>query len=187
MTKQQTMTINEPEISELPGVGPATAEKLASSGYDSVMSIAVATPGQLTDASGISEAVARKMIQAAREMLDMGFMSGDEVLAKRQSVNKISVGAKSFDVLMGGGFETGSITECFGEFGSGKTQIGHILADAAWRSRAFALAMAAPVSTMLGRSTGWSAASTASSSPTRRTATSTRASSTSWSPAPATR
>ncbi len=124
----QTMTIQEPSISELPGVGPATAEKLASTGYDTVMSIAVATPGELTDASGVSEAAARKMIGAARDMLDMGFMSGDEILAKRQAVNKISVGAKSFDALLGGGFETGSITECFGEFGSGKTQIGHILA-----------------------------------------------------------
>ena len=28
---------------------------------------------------------------------------------------------------MGGGFESGAITECFGEFGSGKTQIGHLL------------------------------------------------------------
>jgi DNA repair protein RadA len=128
MTEQITMTIQEPSINELPGVGPATAEKLASTGFDTVMSIAVATPGELTDASGVSEAAARKMIQAARQMLDMGFVSGEEILAKRQSVNKISVGAKSFDKLMGGGFETGSITECFGEYGSGKTQIGHILA-----------------------------------------------------------
>ncbi len=125
---QQLMTIQEPSINELPGVGPATAEKLAAGGFDTVMGIAVATPGELTDASGVSESAARKMIQAARQMLDMGFVSGEEVLEKRKSVNKISVGSASFDKLMGGGFETGSITECFGEFGSGKTQIGHILA-----------------------------------------------------------
>lgn len=126
MTEQ--MTVEEPTIDQLPGVGPATAEKLASGGFDTVMSIAVATPGELTDASGVSEAAARKMIQAARQMLDMGFVSGTEVLEKRQSVNKISIGSDSFDKLMGGGFETGSITECFGEFGSGKTQVAHILA-----------------------------------------------------------
>ncbi len=128
MTKEDSTTIKEPQLSELPGVGPATTEKLASAGFDTVLSIAVATPGQLTDASGVTEAAARKIIRAARDLMDMGFMSGVDVLEKRKSVNKISVGAASFDALMGGGFETGSITECFGEFGSGKTQIGHILA-----------------------------------------------------------
>jgi len=125
---QQLMAIEEPTLDQLPGVGPATAEKLVGGGFDTVIAIAVATPGELTDASGVSEAAARKMIQAARQMLDMGFISGEDVLEKRKSVNKISVGSPSFDALMGGGFETGSITECFGEFGSGKTQIGHILA-----------------------------------------------------------
>ena len=122
------MTIQEPTISQLPGVGPATADKLASAGFDTVLSVAVATPGQLTEASGVTESASRKMIQAARELLDMGFTSGEEILKKRQTVNKIKVGAKSFDKLLGGGFETGSITEAFGEYGSGKTQIGHILA-----------------------------------------------------------
>ncbi|MFT4304296.1 MAG: DNA repair and recombination protein RadA [Candidatus Woesearchaeota archaeon] len=116
------------DISNLPGVGPATAEKLRESGFDTVMAIAVSTPGLLVDASGVSETVARKMINAAREVLDMGFESGLDVLQKRQRVSKITTGSKAFDDLMGGGFETGAITECFGEFGSGKTQVGHILA-----------------------------------------------------------
>ena len=46
----------------------------------------------------------------------------------RQTVSKLSTGSENFNNLMGGGFETGAITECFGEFGSGKTQIGHLLA-----------------------------------------------------------
>ena len=41
---------------------------------------------------------------------------------------KLSRGSKAFDALVGGGFESGALTECFGEFGTGKTQIGHILA-----------------------------------------------------------
>ena len=115
-------------IDILPGVGPATAEKLRESGYETVMSVAVATPGMLVDASGVSESVARKMINAARQVFDMGFVSGLDVLEKRKQVSKVSVGCKVFDDLMGGGFESGAITEAFGEFGSGKTQIGHILA-----------------------------------------------------------
>ena len=115
-------------LEDLPGVGAATAEKLMSCGYDNLIAVAVATPGQLVDASGVSEAVARKMVNSAREMLDMGFESGNDVLKKREKVIRITTGSKAFDAIMNGGFETGAITECFGEFGSGKTQVGHALA-----------------------------------------------------------
>ena len=114
-------------IIDLPGVGAATAEKLEAVGYRDLMSVAVATPAELLDASGVSAAVAKRMIAAARASLDMGFESGDELLKRRSLVQKISTGSRAFDDLVGGGFESRAITECFGEFGSGKTQIGHIL------------------------------------------------------------
>jgi DNA repair protein RadA len=114
-------------LEDLPGVGAATAQKLRECGFNEPLAIAVATPGELVEASGVSEAVARKMINAARDTMDMGFESGDDLLKKRERVIKISTGSESFDAMMGGGFETGAITECFGEFGSGKTQIGNIL------------------------------------------------------------
>jgi DNA repair protein RadA len=115
-------------IIDLPGVGAATAEKLETVGYRDIMSIAVATPGELIDASGMSQASAKKMIATARTSLDMGFESGIDLLKKRELVERIPTGSKAFNDLVGGGFETAAITECFGEFGSGKTQIGHILA-----------------------------------------------------------
>ena len=115
-------------LNDLPGVGAATMEKLVDSGYDTVMSIAVASPGQLVDATGVGESAARKMIKFARDALEMGFEDGESLLKKRELVQKVSTGSVAFDTLMGGGFETGAITECFGEFGSGKTQVGHILA-----------------------------------------------------------
>ena len=109
-------------VQDLPGVGAATAEKLVDAGYNNIMSIAVASPGELVDAAGVSEASARKMINFARNKLDMGFESGEDLLKKRAKVEKIKTGSKSFDELLGGGFETASIVECFGEFGSGKTR-----------------------------------------------------------------
>ncbi|MBW3023325.1 DNA repair and recombination protein RadA [Candidatus Woesearchaeota archaeon] len=128
-----TLPVNKKieNIKDLPGVGAATAEKLLASGYDTLMSIAVSSPGQLVEASGVSESVSRKMIQAAREALDMGFESGEALLKRREKVTKISTGSEAFDKILDGGIETGAITECFGEFGSGKTQIGHILAVSA--------------------------------------------------------
>jgi len=114
-------------LTDLPGVGAATAEKLEQAGYRDLMSIAVCTIGELVEVGGVTEAVARKMINAARDSMKMGFETGTEVLKKRELVNKLSTGSAAFDQLLGGGFETSAITECFGEFGSGKTQVGHNL------------------------------------------------------------
>jgi len=116
------------KLSDLPGVGPATVEKLETVGYRDLMSIAVATPGELIEVTGMAQSAAKKIIAAARTSLEMGFESGIDILKKRELVMKLTTGSEALDQLMGGGFETGAITECFGEFGSGKTQIGHVLA-----------------------------------------------------------
>lgn len=41
---------------------------------------------------------------------------------------QLTTGSKELDKLLGGGIETGSITEIFGEFRTGKTQLCHTLA-----------------------------------------------------------
>ena len=120
--------MGEMKIEDLPGVGAATAEKLKDAGYSNLMALAVATPGELVESAGVGEAVCRKIINAARNNLDMGFTSGDELLAKRGLVIRISTGSNAFNELVGGGFESGSITECYGAFGSGKTALAHQLA-----------------------------------------------------------
>ena len=118
----------EKNLADLPGVGPATVEKLEMVGLTDLMSVAVATVGEIVDATGMTDAAAKRVIATARASLEMGFESGEEVLKKREQIIRISTGSKSFDNLMEGGFESAAITECFGEFGSGKTQIGHVLA-----------------------------------------------------------
>ncbi len=115
-------------IYDLPGVGAATAEKLMSVGYTDLMSIAVASPAELVEATAMGDALAKKLIAVARSSLDMGFESGEELLKRRERVIRLKTGSNAFDNLIGGGFETGAIVECFGEFGSGKTQFGHVLA-----------------------------------------------------------
>jgi DNA repair protein RadA len=107
-------------IEDLPGVGAATAEKLRLVGFSELMNIAVATPGELIDSTGMNSATAKKIIAAARTALDMGFESGDALLKKRSSVIKITTSSKAFDALVGGGFETRAITECFGQYGCAK-------------------------------------------------------------------
>ncbi len=121
--------MNATDIEELPGVGPATADKLRDAGYTDLMAIAVTAPQALADAAEIGASTAQKIIAAAREAADIGgFETGEALLEKRRTVGKLTSGAKALNELLGGGFETQAISELFGEFGSGKTQIAHQLA-----------------------------------------------------------
>jgi len=116
-------------IEELPGVGPATLEKLREAGYDDLLSIAVASPSDLAESVDVGVTTAQKIISAARKAADVGgFETGDVLLERRRGLKKILSGSEALDELLGGGLETQAITEAFGEFGSGKTQLAHQLA-----------------------------------------------------------
>jgi len=117
------------KLTDVPGIGPGIAAKLESAGVYDLMGLAVMSPGNLGDMAGVSEAVARKAIQAARNMMKLGFMTGDEFAKKREDVNYISTGSNNINALLGGrGVETRALTEAYGAFGSGKTQLGLTLA-----------------------------------------------------------
>jgi len=112
----------------LPGVGEATAEKLREAGYNTVESLAVATVAELREAAEVGEAQAKKIIAAARKAAEIGaFLTADKVLERRKTVGWITTGSKQLDALLGGGVETRAVTEVFGEFGSGKSQLAHQL------------------------------------------------------------
>jgi len=119
----------EPQLTDLPGIGPAVAAKLEAAGIYDLMSLAVMGPSELGELAGVGAAVARKIIQAARKMLDLGLMDGMEFSERRANLSYITTGSKSFDSLLGGkGVQSRAITEAFGAFGSGKTQLGLVLA-----------------------------------------------------------
>jgi len=111
------------EIEDLSGVGEATADKLREAGFKTVESIAVAAVGELMDATGMGESVCKKLITAASDSLQMGFETANQLLERRATVGRITTGSKALDTLLGGGIETRSITEFYGRYGSGKTQI----------------------------------------------------------------
>ncbi|MCK4718449.1 MAG: DNA repair and recombination protein RadA, partial [Thermoplasmata archaeon] len=118
----------ETGIDELPGVGPATAEKLREAGFRDLFAIAVASPSKLAENTDIGKGTAEKIIRSAREMADVGsFETGDVLMERRKEVKKLTTSAKALDELLGGGFESQAITEMYGEFGCGKTQLVHQL------------------------------------------------------------
>ncbi len=115
------------DLTDLPGVGPSTAQKLIEAGFTSIEAVAVATPQEISAATGISLPAAVKIVKAAREALDIRFKTARELKEERLKVRKITTGSKNLDELLGGGVETRTITEFYGEYGSGKTQICHQL------------------------------------------------------------
>ena len=114
-------------IEQLPGIGEAKAKKLRESGFNSVEAIAIATVQELMDA-GLGEESAIKAIIAARKLLNIGVVSAKELYEKRKTIAKLTTGSQALDNLLGGGVETQAITEAYGRFGSGKTQLGFQLA-----------------------------------------------------------
>ncbi len=128
-SEESMKSFKEPQLTDLPGIGPAVSAKLESAGVYDMMSLAVMGPAELGDAAGVSPGVARKAIQAARNMLDLGFTDGIEYAKKRDNVLNITTGSNNFNELLGGkGIESRAITEAFGAYGSGKTQLGLTLA-----------------------------------------------------------
>jgi DNA repair protein RadA len=119
----------EYKLSDLPGIGPTSIAKLDAAGIYDLMGLAVMTPPGLSELAGVGEAVARKAIQASRKMMKLGFQTGADFAKKREEVCYIKTGSENLNGLLGGrGVETKAMTEAFGAYGSGKTQLGLQLA-----------------------------------------------------------
>ncbi|MEM5804326.1 MAG: DNA repair and recombination protein RadA [Candidatus Aenigmatarchaeota archaeon] len=116
------------DVADLPGVGEKTAEKLKEAGFIDMMSIAAAAPAELAAVAGLGDATSEKIIEAAREALDLGFEQATKVYEKRLAIARITTGSKALDNLLGGGIETGAVTEFHGAYGSSKSQVAHQLA-----------------------------------------------------------
>lgn len=113
-------------IEDIPGIGPSTASKLRELGYHTIESLATATIKELMLA-GLGEKQAAKIIALARDSISVQFITADALLQERINVRKLTTGSKVLDTLIGGGLETQTITEFFGAYGSGKSQICHQL------------------------------------------------------------
>lgn len=127
--KEEGEEVKEYKLTDIPGIGPGIATKLEAAGVYDLMGLAVMSPSTLAEMAGVGEGVARKAIQAARGMMKLGFIDGSEFERRRKDVHYITTGSKQLDALLGGkGIESRAITEAYGAFGSGKSQLGFTLA-----------------------------------------------------------
>lgn len=116
------------EVLEGNGISAGDIKKLRDSGYHTVELIAYTPKKQLCTVKGISEAKADKLATEAARLVPMGFTTALEFHSRRSELICLTTGLKQLDTLLGGGVETGGVTEFFGEFRTGKLQICHTLA-----------------------------------------------------------
>ncbi len=121
--KPKKQDLSDIAVNQIPGIGPAIAEKLITSGYLTLAAVGHASPMELVEHCEIGEQTAKRLITAARSQMGIGFQSAKILLETRQKLVKIPTGSKSLDTLLAGGVETSSLTEISGEFRTGKTQI----------------------------------------------------------------
>lgn len=109
------------------GINAADLKKLKQAGVCTVKGVQMTTRKSLSNIKGISEAKVDKIKEAASKMITPGFITALNFSSKRKQVFKISTGSEDLDKLLGGGVESMAITEVFGEFRTGKTQLSHTL------------------------------------------------------------
>ncbi len=114
-------------LKDLPGVGDTTVKKLQDAGIVSIRILAIYPITKLMEEAGIGEKTAKKIIKAAQDIEKMGFKSADIIWEKRKHLNRLTTNSANLDEILAGGIEPGSVTEFYGEYRTGKTQIAHQL------------------------------------------------------------
>ncbi len=97
--------------------------KLINAGYINVRLIATASVDEMSENTGIPIHLCDKLIKNAQQWFNFNFDTAMNLLVDRNDMERISTGCDGLDSLFEGGIEPKSITEFFGEFISGKTQI----------------------------------------------------------------
>eukprot|EP00917_Polyrhabdina_sp_WS-2016_P026327 GHVP01056576.1.p1 GENE.GHVP01056576.1~~GHVP01056576.1.p1 ORF type:complete len:345 (+),score=72.42 GHVP01056576.1:579-1613(+) len=105
------------------GTSVADIQKLKVAGICTIKGIQMATKKSLCKVKGMTDVKVEKIKEIVNKILGAGFVSAMDYSIKRQQCFKVSTGSTAFDQLLGGGIESMSITEVFGEFRTGKTQI----------------------------------------------------------------
>jgi DNA repair protein RadA len=120
-------------LESIEGVGSVTKKKLIDNGINNPLDLAVSTPNEVVEIIGGSKDRAFQFIFNAKKLLvesgvlDREMIPAGELLEKRRNMKRITTGSKNLDDLLFGGIETQAITEFYGEYGSGKSQICHTL------------------------------------------------------------
>jgi DNA repair protein RadA len=114
-------------------IGPATRDRLEEAGIKSIKDLVVRGPVDVAESTGMEMEKSVQLCNKARirleelGIIDKSFVTATKLYDKRKQEERISTGSKNLDNLFEGGIETRAVTEIYGEYGTGKTQICHTL------------------------------------------------------------
>ena len=124
---QQQSGPKQLQVLEQYGIAGKYIKPLMEAGFFTVESIAYAPKKAVLATKGISDIMGEKIMAECAKLVPMGFSRATDFQESRKEIVRMTTGCKEFDKMLGGGIETGSITELFGEFRTGKTQLCHTL------------------------------------------------------------
>lgn len=121
------------DLKELPGIGDKTAEKLIALGIPDIKALAFAPVGELGEILKNVDNAGDMVVSANMYLMEVGvldkpFTTAKELYDQELTRERLSTQSKELDKVLGGGLERRSVTEFYGEFGSGKSQVCFTLA-----------------------------------------------------------
>ncbi|TFF97001.1 MAG: DNA repair and recombination protein RadA, partial [Promethearchaeota archaeon] len=113
------------DLNQVKGITSRHIKILEENGVSTAEMLAMSSILAIEDMKGIGEKTAKKLIWNARDALNMTeFTPVNEMY---ENTEYFTTGSKELDRILGGGFQTGKITEVFGPFKSGKTNLAHTI------------------------------------------------------------
>ena len=131
------------DLDTIDEIGPATKDRLEQAGFKSIKDLVVRGPIDVSENTGMEMEKSIYLCNKARirledlGIIDKSFISATKLYDKRKKEERISTGSENLDDLFEGGIESKAVTEIYGEYGTGKTQICHTLCVLVQQQRRF--------------------------------------------------
>ncbi|NHJ26337.1 MAG: DNA repair and recombination protein RadA [Candidatus Lokiarchaeota archaeon] len=113
-------------LEQIKGINSRQIKLLQENGVSSAEALAMSPSGVISEIDGLGDKTAKKLIWNARNALGMTeFVPAEDIY---ENTEYITTGSSELNRIFGGGLSTGKLTEVFGPFKSGKTNLAHTLA-----------------------------------------------------------
>lgn len=122
------------DLEGIPKLGQIGIQSLIDEGIASRWNLIDSHPVEIADISGMTiEDSGNAVMFVKKQMQEAGLLrptwqTASQIEVHRSVIDCLSTGSVEFDGLFGRGIETESVTEFYGAFGSGKTQLCHTIA-----------------------------------------------------------
>lgn len=134
MYDEENFNMDTFTLADVEGIGAIRLKKLNEAGIFLAEDLVIIGTNELKDRINMDYDVCVDIIDKARKSLDdngiiaKAKLSARDLLKFRKKIIQyLTTDSPNLDSILGGGIQTGSITEVYGEFGCGKTQLAMVL------------------------------------------------------------